>query len=356
MDAQAYLRKHGWRGDGHSLDQSGRGIKKPLLVSKKVDVLGLGLNKHAAVSDQWWLRAFDNGLKNFGTGQESMLAAVQKHGVNRGGLYGRFVQGEGVAGTFEMPVVSPDQDTSPVPAVLAGTALESTSRQQNDRKRKHAEDAMDKQQSKKQKSMTVEGRRQDEINQAARALVVEAEARGIIPTGKQKRRAVETDSNDPLFEMIKTTSLNEHIQTFETGDPSSEAYKAAESQVKREFELAAKAYLSGAIVPQEPSPPVSRKPAKSKEANKKIAAKSERDAKKQRRLAKKANDMDAIITSKLSKGQRLTVREAASGCGISQKHYVARATGKTYSQYVKDNEIASIKLEDWVELHRKIYS
>lgn len=100
MDAQAYLRKQGWRGSGHSLDHTNRGITKPLLVSKKVDVLGVGLNKHAAVSDQWWLRAFDAGLQALGTGKESTLAQVQKHGVNRGGLYGRFVKGEGVPGTF----------------------------------------------------------------------------------------------------------------------------------------------------------------------------------------------------------------------------------------------------------------
>ena len=40
MDASSYLKRHGWRGDGHSLDHTGRGIRKPLLVSKKVDVLG----------------------------------------------------------------------------------------------------------------------------------------------------------------------------------------------------------------------------------------------------------------------------------------------------------------------------
>ncbi|TKA76825.1 hypothetical protein B0A55_04641 [Friedmanniomyces simplex] len=100
MDVKSYLRKQGWLGDGHSLDHTGKGIKKPLLVSKKVDVLGVGLNKHAAVSDQWWLRAYDQGLKDFGTGKENLLGQVQKHGINRGGLYGRFVKGEAVPGTI----------------------------------------------------------------------------------------------------------------------------------------------------------------------------------------------------------------------------------------------------------------
>ena len=100
MDANDYLRKQGWLGDGHPLDHTGKGIKKPLLVSKKVDVLGVGLNKHAAVSDQWWLRAYDQGLKDFGTGKENLLGQVQKHGVARGGLYGRFVRGDAVPGTI----------------------------------------------------------------------------------------------------------------------------------------------------------------------------------------------------------------------------------------------------------------
>ncbi|KAK0268127.1 hypothetical protein LTR91_013375 [Friedmanniomyces endolithicus] len=100
MDANDYLRKQGWLGDGHPLDHTGKGIKKPLLVSKKVDVLGVGLNKHAAVSDQWWLRAYDQGLKDFGTGKENLLGQVQKHGVSRGGLYGRFVKGDAVPGTI----------------------------------------------------------------------------------------------------------------------------------------------------------------------------------------------------------------------------------------------------------------
>lgn len=100
MDASGYLRKHGWRGQGHSLDHTDRGIKKPLLISKKIDVLGVGLNKHAAVSDQWWLRAFDAGLKSFGTGAETSLSQVHKYGHRRSGLYDRFVRGAPIPGSI----------------------------------------------------------------------------------------------------------------------------------------------------------------------------------------------------------------------------------------------------------------
>ena len=111
MDAKAYLRNHGWRGDGHSLDHTNRGIKKPLLVSKKVDVLGVGLNKHSTVSDQWWLRAFDQGLKSLGTGEVTALEQVQKHGVKRGELYGRFVKGEKIPGSIGQSLVPTPEDS-----------------------------------------------------------------------------------------------------------------------------------------------------------------------------------------------------------------------------------------------------
>ena len=71
MNAEAYLRKQGWQGSGHSLDQTGRGIKKPLLITHKNDQLGLGKKKQAhTTDDQWWLRAFDQSLQSIGTGKD----------------------------------------------------------------------------------------------------------------------------------------------------------------------------------------------------------------------------------------------------------------------------------------------
>ncbi|KAF2093470.1 hypothetical protein NA57DRAFT_23372, partial [Rhizodiscina lignyota] len=99
MDASAYLKSHGWRGSGYSLDHSDRGLKKPLLVSHKIDVLGVGKKKHNH-SDQWWMRAFDETLKALGTGQTTTLDSIRKNGMNRGSLYGFFVRGEALQGTF----------------------------------------------------------------------------------------------------------------------------------------------------------------------------------------------------------------------------------------------------------------
>ena len=139
MDASSYLKKHGWQGSGHSLDTTGRGLKKPLLVSKKVDVLGVGLNKHAAVSDQWWLRAYDQGLATLGTGKESALAQAQKHGVNRGGLYGRFVKGEGMPGTVGEEVKKVE-----VNGMLPTPQDSDAQEEKAERKRKRADKAEEK--------------------------------------------------------------------------------------------------------------------------------------------------------------------------------------------------------------------
>ncbi|KAF2628875.1 hypothetical protein BU25DRAFT_22995 [Macroventuria anomochaeta] len=127
MNAEAYLRKQGWQGSGHSLDGEGRGIKKPLLIAHKQDQLGLGKKKAAyTTDDQWWMRAFDDSLKNIGSGQESTLSQIQKKGINRGGLYGFFVKGESIAGTLGD---SEDSSTAPTDASAApsGTSTPATS-------------------------------------------------------------------------------------------------------------------------------------------------------------------------------------------------------------------------------------
>lgn len=130
MDATAYLTRQGWLGAGHSLQPGGRGIKKPLLVSKKRNVLGLGKKLHDSHADQWWARTFDSSLKSLavdkdqptGThhvtvGGSGALEMVQKggvKGVGKAGLYGNFVRGEGLSGTLtpegrgEEPITAPD--------------------------------------------------------------------------------------------------------------------------------------------------------------------------------------------------------------------------------------------------------
>ncbi|KAI7151952.1 hypothetical protein KC349_g9236 [Hortaea werneckii] len=209
MDSAGYLKRHGWRGDGHSLDKTDRGIKKPLLVSKKVDVLGVGLNKHAAVSDQWWLRAFDQGLKDFGTGKESTLANVQKHGVNRGGLYGRFVKGEGMKGTIgtEEPKtvddVSGNGDVAALPKTPTGKVQGVQAAGDGSGKKRKREGKADEQSAKRKRSSADDGDRKKGDKSEREKAKREAKAVGKERTGetkeerrarKEKRRAEKEDS------------------------------------------------------------------------------------------------------------------------------------------------------------------
>lgn len=107
MDTAAYLTRQGWRGSGHSLDPSGHGIAKPLLVSKKNDVLGLGNRKNDALASQWWLKAFDTALKqvNYPVVDGSSrpvekAASIFQRPFYNNALYSNFVKGEGLSGTY----------------------------------------------------------------------------------------------------------------------------------------------------------------------------------------------------------------------------------------------------------------
>lgn len=143
MNTTAYLTSQGWRGDGHPLHHSGRGITKPILVSKKANVLGIGTKKHDAHADQWWARAFDDTLKSLnntkdkatgktegislGAGAQA-LQMVRKGGAkwagNRG-LYSNFVRGENLCGTLKSE--EDDKATS-----IGGLRTEATGLRQNE--------------------------------------------------------------------------------------------------------------------------------------------------------------------------------------------------------------------------------
>lgn len=119
MDSAAYLIKHGWLGTGHSLHPKGHGIRKPLLISEKLDLLGVGKKKHDIHADQWWARMFDSTLKELqiGTHRTSanpkvlLATSSRKHrddlhhrqpnSAGTGSLYGNFVKGESLVGTIE---------------------------------------------------------------------------------------------------------------------------------------------------------------------------------------------------------------------------------------------------------------
>jgi len=121
MNTTAYLHSHGWLGAGHGLHA--RGLSKPLLVSQKQNVLGVGRKRHDAHADQWWARAFDGCLKGLEVSRQEEKGNGEQGGVDvrvegkgggldalrnvggggngkGGGLYGCFVRGKGLRGTF----------------------------------------------------------------------------------------------------------------------------------------------------------------------------------------------------------------------------------------------------------------
>ncbi|CZR55475.1 uncharacterized protein PAC_05363 [Phialocephala subalpina] len=124
MDAHALLTSQGWRGTGNSLHPTSNavGLSRPLLVSKKVDNLGIGKKQHRT-SDMWWMNAFDSSLKGLDTSTQGTvvqtvtsggLDMVSKAGAkwvgSKGGLYASFVRGESLSGTIT-PIES--ESTSP---------------------------------------------------------------------------------------------------------------------------------------------------------------------------------------------------------------------------------------------------
>ncbi|KAL8913266.1 MAG: hypothetical protein Q9171_001913 [Xanthocarpia ochracea] len=112
MDAAAYLKNQGWRGSGHTLQPNGQGISKPLLVSRKTNVLGVGKKAHDAHGDQWWSRAFEETLRSLngqtstkrtttsGEADAKSLGVLPTRWTTNGGLHGSFVRGESLKGTM----------------------------------------------------------------------------------------------------------------------------------------------------------------------------------------------------------------------------------------------------------------
>ena len=124
MDTAAYLAKHGWLGNGHSLHPNGHGIKKPIHISEKLDLLGVGRKKHDIHADQWWARMFESTLKDLQIGEressanhEDLSATLTRQHFDgllhrqpnipgTSSLYRNFVKGESLVGTIQVEVVN----------------------------------------------------------------------------------------------------------------------------------------------------------------------------------------------------------------------------------------------------------
>lgn len=126
MDAHALLTSQGWRGSGHSLHPTddAQGLSRPLLVSQKQNVLGIGKKQHHT-SDMWWMNAFDKSLKGLDTSKEGHVVQTVNNGaldmvakggskfIGSGGLYSCFVRGESLVGTMQTLEGTRNEERSP---------------------------------------------------------------------------------------------------------------------------------------------------------------------------------------------------------------------------------------------------
>ncbi|KAG8533812.1 uncharacterized protein KY384_001553 [Bacidia gigantensis] len=113
MDSCALLRSQGWLGTGYSLNrEAGRGLRNPIKVQPKNDVLGMGKKKHEALTHQWWATGFDDVLKSVNASEQETTtnlretplahqsARVTFHSSRVSNLYSSFVKGESLEGTI----------------------------------------------------------------------------------------------------------------------------------------------------------------------------------------------------------------------------------------------------------------
>lgn len=132
MNAHAHLLSLGWAGPGHSLDSrpykqkghrglaydlksaesrstnSGVGLVKPLLVSRRKDRFGIGKKAHEpSAGNEWWLKGFETALGNIGKSESErssgIVTPVKSESAYAGkheGLYEFFVKGQGMSGTI----------------------------------------------------------------------------------------------------------------------------------------------------------------------------------------------------------------------------------------------------------------
>ncbi|KAB8304480.1 hypothetical protein EYC80_003871 [Monilinia laxa] len=170
MNAHALLTSQGWRGTGHSLHHSSDtiGLSRPLLVSKKDNVLGVGKKQHKT-SDMWWMNAFDASLKGLDTSKEGQIKVQEGGGLEmvvkggskwvggKGGLYSFFVRGETVGGTIE------DKQKDLVDIIVKEEKRGKGKGKGEDKKRKGEE----RKESKEERRARKEKKRADRVKKAA---------------------------------------------------------------------------------------------------------------------------------------------------------------------------------------------
>ncbi|KAF2661985.1 hypothetical protein K491DRAFT_686969 [Lophiostoma macrostomum CBS 122681] len=364
MDAGAYLKRQGWRGAGHSLDHQDRGIKKPLLIAHKQDQLGLGKKKAAhTVDDQWWMRAFDESLQNIGTGQESTLSQVRKQGINRGGLYGFFVRGEGLEGTItdsSSPNTTADttRDTTPDPTMSSG-AQPTKKRKRDDlsrgaiRKRRKEEAA---QTIRTTTTLDADRRREKAVANGTHDEAVEEEAVIMKRIDRKAKRKAEEDVESGQLDLDKSLAGKKDKQRREKalraatkvlkkimfvdammkGElPNTKGYTRDEALANYERDMEEKTRARKA---QRSKAKEEKGTAQASERTEKAAAKTQRRKQKKQETQSSSESTSAIMDPNLdiAKHQKTISAQISSLTDTERAQYESRAATKSLSleQYI----------------------
>ncbi|KAF2091204.1 hypothetical protein K490DRAFT_54100 [Saccharata proteae CBS 121410] len=331
MDASALLTKQGWRGHGHSLDKNDRGIKRPLLVANKQNVLGVG-KKKTQVADQWWMRAYDTGLKELGSGKETTLSQIQQNGINRGGLYGFFVRGEGLPGsitdTTSANTTSAEQ-TTPEDSSESSSSAESS--EEDESSSDESEDDSSDKDTASNAPRVAESAKESPKDQVAdtdmKALPEQHEAFAAAEGKKRKR------GGEDVHEVRKRRKEGKPAKPVDGSEPSMKQKKAAvyeSEKAKRELKRMHK------------ETPVKKASASEDNAAKRAQVRAEREAKKQARKEKKEKK-EAKMAEK--EKMKLARREAKK---VRRQQRIERK--KQEQQQAEEKEPLS---EDKLAKHRK---
>ncbi|CZT04447.1 hypothetical protein WAI453_011501 [Rhynchosporium graminicola] len=224
MDAHALLTSQGWRGTGNSLHPTSNtiGLSRPLLVSKKVDNLGIGKKQHRT-SDMWWMNAFDSSLKGLDTSKEGQvvqtvtsggLDMVQKAGAkwvgSKGGLYASFVRGEGLGGTIEKK----EEESS-----------ESGKESGGDKKRKRGEESKEERSERRAAKKALKNERVELVMRELRPVETETKEE------RKTRRAAERARREQEVEIVEVPVGSTPVKIETKGERK--ARRAAERELRK---------------------------------------------------------------------------------------------------------------------------
>ncbi|KAG4432100.1 hypothetical protein IFR05_012429 [Cadophora sp. M221] len=227
MDAHALLTSQGWRGTGNSLHPTSNtiGLSRPLLVSKKVDNLGIGKKQHRT-SDMWWMNAFDSSLKGLDTSKEGQviqtvtsggLDMVQKAGAkwvgSKGGLYASFVRGEGLGGT-----ISPEEGSSESGKEIGG---------ERKRKRGGEEESKEERRARKAAKKAMKVERVELVLQESAPIKMDSDTK----EERKARRAAKRASKEQDSKVVEELVESVPIKMAETKEER-EARRAAEKELR----------------------------------------------------------------------------------------------------------------------------